>query len=106
MADGKQIALGVLRVLLTLVYTLYCILEALVLTFLPRNYRRRGIKGSVALVTGGASGIGRLMCQILAARGAVVVTWDVDEKGEEINNLLTTPIYIFKKNLILFFNIP
>jgi all-trans-retinol dehydrogenase (NAD+) len=36
------------------------------------------ISGSVALITGGASGIGRLVAQRLADRGARVVVWDLD----------------------------
>ncbi|XP_045592857.1 epidermal retinol dehydrogenase 2 [Procambarus clarkii] len=81
MADGKDIGILVLRVLVGLVYTVYCVLEALVLTFIPRRYRRKNIKGHIALVTGGGSGIGRLMCLKLARRGAIVVTWDVNEEG-------------------------
>lgn len=48
----------------------------------PKKYRSKDIRGNVALVTGGGSGIGRLMCLKLAAKGALVVTWDVSEKGE------------------------
>lgn len=40
-------------------------------------------KNSVALVTGGASGIGRALCQRLAAQGARVVLSDVDEAGAQ-----------------------
>lgn len=37
------------------------------------------VRGRIALVTGGASGIGRLLALELARRGAVPVVWDVDE---------------------------
>jgi NAD(P)-dependent dehydrogenase (short-subunit alcohol dehydrogenase family) len=35
----------------------------------------------VALITGGASGIGRAVCRALAARGQLVIVADVDEPG-------------------------
>lgn len=39
------------------------------------------VRGRIALVTGGASGIGRLLALELARRGATPVVWDVDEGG-------------------------
>ena len=68
--------------LLWVVLTIYYALEALVMLAVPRKYRQKDVKGSIALVTGGGSGIGRLMCIKLAERGATVVTWDISEAGK------------------------
>jgi NAD(P)-dependent dehydrogenase (short-subunit alcohol dehydrogenase family) len=43
----------------------------------------RGPVGRVAIVTGGASGIGRAVSAALVARGAAVVVADIDEDGAE-----------------------
>ncbi|XP_063849229.1 17-beta-hydroxysteroid dehydrogenase 13-like [Scylla paramamosain] len=83
MADPQVVMMLVARLLMWMVATVYFFLESLVLCLIPRSYRRKDIKGNVVLVTGGGSGIGRLMCLKLAARGAVVVTWDVSEAGNE-----------------------
>lgn len=43
------------------------------------------INGKVALVTGGASGMGQAMCRSLHAKGAKVVVWDINpEKTESL----------------------
>lgn len=43
------------------------------------------VEGKVAIVTGGASGIGKASCQILAKEGAQVAVTDIDdEKGQEV----------------------
>ena len=41
------------------------------------------LSGTAALVTGGASGIGRGVSEVLAARGAAVAVCDMDEEGAE-----------------------
>ena len=43
----------------------------------------KSIAGEIVLITGGGSGIGRLMALKMAKLGAVVVTWDVNTKGNE-----------------------
>jgi 2-hydroxycyclohexanecarboxyl-CoA dehydrogenase len=43
----------------------------------------RGLDNRIALVTGGASGIGRAVCLRLAAEGARVIAADIDDAGAE-----------------------
>uniref|UniRef100_A0A6A7FZ56 Short-chain dehydrogenase/reductase 3 n=2 Tax=Hirondellea gigas TaxID=1518452 RepID=A0A6A7FZ56_9CRUS len=63
--------------LFSIIYTIFAAFKCLV----PRKFRRHDITGKVVLITGGGSGIGRLVIQRLAAKGAKVVTWDVNEAG-------------------------
>ena len=42
-----------------------------------------GFEGRVAIVTGGASGIGRALCEALGQRGALVTVADLDIEGAE-----------------------
>lgn len=65
---------------IVIVYTI----EAVILTFIPRRYRSKSIRGEVALVTGGASGIGKLIAMKLVKLGASVVVWDINKKGKKL----------------------
>ncbi|XP_042893732.1 short-chain dehydrogenase/reductase family 16C member 6-like [Penaeus japonicus] len=85
---AADVALALVKLLGALLASLYYALEALVVSLLPRALRRKSVEGDVALVTGGGSGIGRLVCLKLAARGAKVITWDVNAAGELPRSLL------------------
>lgn len=64
--------------------TVYFI-EAIVLTLVPRRYRAKSIQNEIALVTGGASGIGKLITIKLAKLGAHVVVWDINKNGKKLH---------------------
>ena len=49
---------------------------------LPKLFTK-SIKGDVILITGAASGIGRLLALKLAALGAVIVSLDINKDGNE-----------------------
>merc|ERR1711936_1041849 len=66
-----------------LLWTAFHIAESTVKLFLPDKLFHKDISGQVVLVTGGGSGIGRLMSLRFARLGATVVTWDINRIGNE-----------------------
>jgi len=76
-------AVAVLEVLYALLLTIYHVIERFVKIFVPQKMLEKNISGQVVLVTGGGSGIGRLMCLRYARLGATVVTWDINKLGNE-----------------------
>lgn len=70
-----EIACVILRV------WLYVFESAMKWIFPPQ---RKNIRGEIALVTGAASGIGRLIALGLAAKGCKLVIWDVNGDGLEV----------------------
>jgi len=48
---------------------------------LVRSPPKKSVRGDVALVTGGASGLGRLLSIELAKQGCEIVLWDINENG-------------------------
>lgn len=59
------------------------ILKAVFLFFIPKCLRFKDISHDIVLITGGASGLGRLMAIKFAKRGAKIVIWDMNLAGLE-----------------------
>jgi len=74
---------NILEVLVSLLLTVYHVVERFVKLFIPQKMFEKSISGQILLVTGGGSGIGRLMCLRFARLGATVVTWDINKAGNE-----------------------
>merc|ERR1711936_1080293 len=71
------------QVVFGLVLAVYYFLVKLVKLCLPVAWLQKDVSGQVVLVTGGGSGIGRLMCLRFARLGATVVSWDINKVGNE-----------------------
>lgn len=64
-------------------WSIYYIIEATVKLFIPERFFFKDVSGQIVLITGGGSGIGRLMSLRFARLGATVVTWDINKPGNE-----------------------
>lgn len=60
------------------------ITKTVISMLVPRRYRGKSIKDEIALVTGGASGIGKLIAIKLAKLGARVIVWDINKNGNKL----------------------
>lgn len=59
------------------------IIKEFVLFFIPKRLRFKDVSNDTVLITGGASGLGRLMALRFAKLGARVVVWDLNAAGLE-----------------------
>ncbi|XP_035218638.1 short-chain dehydrogenase/reductase family 16C member 6-like isoform X2 [Stegodyphus dumicola] len=71
------------RIVSNLGLLLYYWLESIVLAFIPKRLRYKDITGEVVLITGGGSGIGRLLATRFASHGAKIVVWDLNLDAAE-----------------------
>lgn len=69
--------------ILGMAISFWYIIKATVLFFVPKCLRFKDISNDTVLITGGASGLGRLMAIRFAKFGANVVVWDLNLAGLE-----------------------
>ncbi|KAM4556707.1 epidermal retinol dehydrogenase 2-like isoform 1-T1 [Fundulus diaphanus] len=69
----------VLETIQVIFLSLWYNIESFIHLLVPR--KKKNITGEVVLITGAGSGIGRLMTKEFAARGTVLVLWDINEEG-------------------------
>jgi len=79
MIEGRVLV----EIVVSFIWMFYYIGEAVVKAVLPEKLFYKDVSGQIVLLTGGGSGIGRLMCLRLARLGATVVTWDINTNGNE-----------------------
>lgn len=71
------------KMLSSILLVLYYWLESIVLTFVPKRLRYKDVSGETVLITGGGSGIGRLLALRFANLGSRVVLWDINVEGAQ-----------------------
>eukprot|EP01060_Flectonema_neradi_P005285 TRINITY_DN13501_c0_g1_i1.p1 TRINITY_DN13501_c0_g1~~TRINITY_DN13501_c0_g1_i1.p1 ORF type:complete len:336 (+),score=70.53 TRINITY_DN13501_c0_g1_i1:65-1009(+) len=72
-------------------YLVLFVLGYEILRWLRLRLLKRSLKGKRVLITGGGSGIGKLMGQIASKRGAEIVLWDINESGlKAVQETITT----------------
>lgn len=61
----------------------YYFIKAVLLFFVPKCFLFKDVSNETVLITGGASGLGRLLALRMAKLGATVVIWDLNTTGLE-----------------------
>nr|XP_055041544.1 epidermal retinol dehydrogenase 2 [Misgurnus anguillicaudatus] len=78
--------------------TVFYFFEAFVRLFIP--HPRKDVEGEIALVTGAANGIGKLIAKELGHHGATLVLWDIntealDKAAKELRQALDVRVYAY-----------
>lgn len=67
-----------------LVLVVFYLFETIVWAVIPLKWRpRKDVSDEIVLITGGGNGLGRKLAVEFAKLGAIVVSWDINQKGNE-----------------------
>ena len=89
-----------LQIVVDIAVLLYYWLEGIVLFFIPRSLRYKKVDDDIVLITGGGSGLGRLLAVKFATLGAKVVLWDLSQTGLDetcrlVKQVTKGPVYSY-----------
>lgn len=64
-----------------IVNLLFSWIEGMITVFIPTRFLAKDISGQVVVITGGGSGIGRILAVKFADKGCTPVIWDLNQEG-------------------------
>jgi all-trans-retinol dehydrogenase (NAD+) len=72
-----------LQIFVNILLLLYYWLEGIVLFFIPKRLRFKDVSEDIVFISGGGSGLGRLLAIRFGKLGAKVIVWDLNQSGLE-----------------------